>query len=246
MSPAPGRSRSRSPKTSGNFYQDNISVAKAQLAAEVRERIEQWERDGLVQPEELDGPCLSALWSLSRDQQERVLNYVEAEKIFFMAAKSKAGFLIAACQKAKNGSVDVLGIGAVDPWREYLLSIAVAKRATIDLVPEDAWLLHYGTEPVRLGVDVACDPDAVAQFVTLMLPLTSSTLSIKLRLAAMGVKIPVNKMGIRAPVVGFLKDTKSLAFYNIAPCTQLELARKTRGGAARTRDATINFMASSA
>ncbi|KAL7428069.1 hypothetical protein ACHAXM_001120 [Skeletonema potamos] len=42
--------------------------------------------------------------------------------------------------------------------------------------------------------------------------------------------MPINKMQLKHPSAGFLKDTFSLAHYNIGPMTTLELVPKTRGG----------------
>jgi len=42
--------------------------------------------------------------------------------------------------------------------------------------------------------------------------------------------MPINKMQLKHPTAGFLKDTFSLAHYNIGPMATLELVPKTRGG----------------
>jgi hypothetical protein len=42
--------------------------------------------------------------------------------------------------------------------------------------------------------------------------------------------MPMNKMQLKHSQQGFLKDTFSLAHYNIGPMTTLELVPKTRGG----------------
>ena len=94
-----------------------------------------------------------------------VLNYLEGNKMFFLRpnqpfglqfamrhARSKSGYLYSACEKARKGALDERGIGSVDPYREYLLSIA-KPRLRIDLLPEADWLLTsaHAQEALKKG-----------------------------------------------------------------------------------------------
>merc|ERR1712007_196223 len=104
------------------------------------------------------GKALTFLKSLTENMQERVMTYLEHERVFFVNSRSKSGFLYAACDKARHGSLDARGVGLPDPWRSYLLHVATPKRCLIDLKPADSWLQKSGDVPFKIVVDVSADP----------------------------------------------------------------------------------------
>eukprot|EP00435_Cladocopium_sp_Y103_P041437 s252_g11.t1 len=158
------RSRSRSrdgPKDvasaakAGNSEQEIVAVAIKQLPADIRERLEKLFEDqhgrtipqeGLLKEGDLDLRAITVFASLNENLQSRVLNHMDAEteRIYVANARSKSGFLIATCDKAKTGCLDARGLGAIDPWRTALVAMATPKQKLVDLKSEQDWLDEKG------------------------------------------------------------------------------------------------------
>ena len=68
------------------------------------------------------------------------------------------------------------------------------------------------------------------QIVDISLTASSKLKEVKAALKPQLGNMPMNKMQLKHSTAGFLKDTFSLAHYNIGPMTTLELVPKTRGG----------------
>ncbi|CAJ1355215.1 unnamed protein product [Effrenium voratum] len=173
---------------------------------------------------------MSSLVSLKPDLQDRVLTYCENNRIFLLNSRSKSGYLVAACEKARRGALDERGIGTVDPYRDYLLGMARPRRELIDLVPEEEWMQHSDPEAAQLIFDVKADPEIGVSTLRLALKLQHSVRSVKERLAAVGVKIPVQKMRLKEARVGFLRDERTLAYYNLSSGCKMQLVLKRRAG----------------
>jgi len=206
------------------------------LPAETRERLHQLVEDGVIHALDFDVQALGELRSLPHDLQDQVLTHLDAQKVFLMNSRSKNGFLVAMCGKARMGVLDARGFGNEDPWRPYLLAIATPRAPDIQLVPENVWLDRYGHEPARIIVDVSADQGVGVASVEVKFMLSRSVVFVKQRLATIGVNFPIHKMKLRMVPVGFLKDEKTLAFYNARSGTQLQLVYKTRGGVALKKD----------
>ncbi|CAK9024666.1 unnamed protein product [Durusdinium trenchii] len=172
---------------------------------------------------------MTALVGLKPDLQERVLNYCESNKVYLTNARSKAGFLVAACEKARKGALDERGFGAVDPYKEYLLALARPRKAVIDLVPEAEWLQRF-TDAQEVVFNVKADPEIGVSTLRLALQLTHSVRAVKERLIAVGVGMPIHKMRLREANVGYLRDERTLAYYNLSSGSQLHLMPKKRAG----------------
>jgi len=170
-----------------------------------------------------------------------VMNHLEGERIYVANARSKSGFLIAACDKAKTGCLDARGLGAIDPWRSALVAMATPKMEQIELVPEKEWLDQVGTDPLKLTVNVSiCEAEVGMPMVTMELPLTETSAAVKMKLTAMGItSIPVHKMKLLNENVGYLKDRFTLAYYNLMDGASLELQKRGRGGAKLRKDHTV-------
>ena len=140
------------------------------------------------------------------------MNHMENERIYVANARSKSGFLIATCDKAKTGCLDARGLGAIDPWRTALAAMATPKQKLIDLQPEAKWLEEH-PGPIRLNVTGPCvESDLSLPSVSVELPLNETSAALKAKLATMGIKtIPPNKMKLHTEPVGFLKDWLSLS-----------------------------------
>eukprot|EP00435_Cladocopium_sp_Y103_P019884 s840_g4.t2 len=173
--------------------------------------------------------AMSIFSALNPDLQDRVLSYCDSNKIFMTNARSKSGFLVAACEKAKKGSLDARGFGTVDPYKEYLLTIAKPKREWVDLVPEQQWL-EQTTDAQEVIFDVRADPEAGVSAIRLCLQLDRTVRSVKERLAAVGVQMPVQKMKLREASIGYMRDERTLAYYNLKSGSKVQLVAKQRGG----------------
>eukprot|EP00440_Ansanella_granifera_P005237 gb/GFBE01005681.1/.p1 GENE.gb/GFBE01005681.1/~~gb/GFBE01005681.1/.p1 ORF type:complete len:263 (+),score=48.20 gb/GFBE01005681.1/:1-789(+) len=220
--------------------EEQVKLVESVLSDEVRTRLRGYVEEGLVKPGDFDLQAVSNLATLNKDLQERVLTYIDSNKVYLTHSRSKAGFLVSCCEKARRGALDEKGIGAVDPWRDYLLSIARPRPRQIELVPELEWLQRCpGAQEFLL--DVQADPDVGVSVIRVSLQLFHSVLSVKEKLADIGVNIPVQKMRLKEATVGFLRDERTLAFYNLSSGMRLQLVPKRRGGVTRRGDPTEDF-----
>merc|ERR1712048_1228122 len=97
--------------------------------------------------------------------------YWEQERIFFAHSRSKSGFLVSVCDKARQGILDVRGFGTVDPWKVHLLAMATPKRELIELLPENIWIESHGEHPIPFHVDVTIDTQIGVNVITVGVPL---------------------------------------------------------------------------
>jgi hypothetical protein len=166
------------------------------------------------------------------------MTHMENERIYVANARSKSGFLIATCDKAKTGCLDARGLGAIDPWRSALVAMATPKQRMVELEPERDWLDKYGTDAIKLHVNLGVAEKEVGMpRVTVELPLTDTASAVKSKLASMGIEsIPVNKMKLHTEPVGFLKDRYTLAYYNLTDGAELELSVRNRAGVKFRKD----------
>lgn len=237
------RSRGRNEDVSklakdGNSESDIVNVAIKQLPGKIKERLEKLFEEGLLKENDLDLRSITVFASLNEGLQDRVMTHMENERIYVANARSKSGFLIATCDKAKTGCLDARGLGAIDPWRSALVAMATPKQKMIDLEPERDWLDKYGTDPIKLHVNIGIAEKEVGMpRVTVELPLTDTAAAVKSKLASMGIEsIPVNKMKLHTEPVGFLKDRYSLAYYNLNDGVELELSVRARAGVKFRKD----------
>eukprot|EP00746_Dinoflagellata_sp_MGD_P000313 gnl/MRDRNA2_/MRDRNA2_100556_c0_seq1.p1 gnl/MRDRNA2_/MRDRNA2_100556_c0~~gnl/MRDRNA2_/MRDRNA2_100556_c0_seq1.p1 ORF type:complete len:462 (+),score=145.78 gnl/MRDRNA2_/MRDRNA2_100556_c0_seq1:89-1474(+) len=242
-----GRSRSRSRGKDGgdpgpsSAETDVVEVALKQLPGEIYQRLMKLFEEGLLKKGDLDLRSVTVFASLNEGLQGRVMNHLEGERIYVANARSKSGFLIAACDKAKTGCLDARGLGAIDPWRSALVAMATPKIEQVELVPEKEWLDTNGSDPVKITVNVSiCEAEVGMPMVTMELPLTETSAAVKCKLTAMGItSIPVHKMKLLNENVGFLKDRFTLAYYNLMGGAALELQKRGRGGAKLRKDHTV-------
>merc|ERR1712072_391033 len=164
----------------GNSEADIVNVAIKQLPGKIRERLEKLLGEGLLKDNDLDLRSITVFASLNEGLQDRVMTHMENERIYVANARSKSGFLIATCDKAKTGCLDARGLGAIDPWRSALVAMATPKQKMIDLEPERDWLDKYGTDPIKLHVNVGvCEKDVGMRRVTVEVPLDDTAQAIK-------------------------------------------------------------------
>jgi len=222
----------------GNSESDIVNVAIKQLPGKIRDRLEKLFAEGLLKENDLDLRSITVFASLNEGLQDRVMTHMENERIYVANARSKSGFLIATCDKAKTGCLDARGLGAIDPWRSALVAMATPKQKMIDLEPERDWLDKYGTDPIKLHVNIGeCEKEVGMQKVTVEVPLSDTAAAMKGKLAAMGIEsIPVNKMKLHNDTVGYLKDRYPLAYYNLLDGAEFELQKGKRAGVKFRKD----------
>jgi len=224
-------------KDGGSSESDIVSVAIKQLTPKIRERLEKLFTEGMLKENDLDLRSVTVFASLNEGLQDRVMTHMENERIYVANARSKSGFLIATCDKAKTGCLDARGLGAIDPWRSALVAMATPKQKQVELEPEREWIDKKGSEPVKLHINVAAAPEVGQPRVTVEVPLTESSEAVKRKLSSMGVdSIKVNLMKLYTESVGFLKDRFTLAYYNLADGAELELQKRVRGGQVLRKD----------
>jgi hypothetical protein len=222
----------------GNSESDIVNVAIKQLPAKIRERLEKLFEEGLLKENDLDLRSITVFASLNEGLQDRVMTHMENERIYVANARSKSGFLIATCDKAKTGCLDARGLGAIDPWRSALVAMATPKQRMIDLEPERDWLDKYGSDPIKLHVNIgSCEKEVGMPRVTVEVPLSETAAAVKSKLASLGIEsIPVNKMKLHTDPVGFLKDNYTLAYYNLSDGGELDLSNRKRAGVKFRKD----------
>lgn len=217
---------------------DIVSVAIKQLPADIRERLMKLFEEGLLKDNDLDLRSITVFASLNEGLQARVMTYLENERIYVANARSKSGFLIATCDKAKTGCLDARGLGAIDPWRQALFAMSTPKLKIFDLENERDWIDKQGSDPIKLRVNTAmCHDEIDASEVTVEVPLSETSAAVKAKLVAMGIKsIRPNAMRLWVDPIGFLKDRHSLAHYNLVEDCELVLSVCSRGGRRTRRD----------
>lgn len=222
----------------GNSESDIVNVAIKQLPQKIRERLEKLFEEGLLKENDLDLRSITVFASLNEGLQDRVMTHMENERIYVANARSKSGFLIATCDKAKTGCLDARGLGAIDPWRSALVAMATPKQKMIDLEPERDWLDSHSTLPIKLHVNLgSCEKEVGMPRVTVEVPLSETAAAVKSKLASMGIEsVPANKMKLHVEPVGFLKDRYTLAFYNLNDGAELELSVRKRAGVKFRKD----------
>merc|ERR1712151_1409499 len=210
---------------------DIVNVAIKQLPGKIRERLEKLFEEGLLKDNDLDLRSITVFASLNEGLQDRVMTHMENERIYVANARSKSGFLIATCDKAKTGCLDARGLGAIDPWRTALVAMATPKQRQIDLKSERDWLDENDHKDfIKIHVDVSkVESELGVPNVTVELPLTETSAAIKSKLVAMGIKsIPANRMKFHNDTVGFLKDRHSFAFFNFNDGATITISERKR------------------
>jgi len=110
-----------------------------------------------------------------------------------------------------------------------------SKRVRLDepsLVPEDEWLARHGGQvsvKVKMPVIDAPDSQLKGQVISIDLSLSDTVNKIKGQITE-ETGLPAGKQKIQTHSGIFLKDTNSLAYFNVSPDTVLSLTIKERGG----------------
>merc|ERR1719221_1472037 len=165
----------------GSSESDIVNVAIKQLPAKIRERLEKLFEEGLLKDNDLDLRSVTVFASLNEGLQDRVMTHMENERIYVANARSKSGFLIATCDKAKTGCLDARGLGAIDPWRSALVAMATPKMKQADLRSETSWLEEHD-EGAVIKITVNCqsvESEAGVPSITVELPISETSAAVK-------------------------------------------------------------------
>lgn len=201
---------------------------EANLTADVQLRLRRLVEEGLLKQGDFDLESMTQLANLVADLQDRVLTFLDNNRVYLINSRSKSGFLVSACEKARKGALDQKGYGAKDPWRDLLLQIAKPKPPQINLVPEKEWAERL-KGPQEFFIDSSADSVGVPSF-RIWLQLMQTVAEVKDKLADVGLTMPVSKMRVKEATVGFLRDERTLAFYNLRAGSKLLLVLKRRAG----------------
>jgi len=238
------RSRSRSPVADAGGELPVDSAIRA-LPANTSRRLTKLFSDGAMRKTDLDVKSVMILAALQESLQQKVMGHLEAERVFLSNSRSKAGFLVSACEKAKQGALDVRGFGAIDPWKAHLNSKAMGKRTAhssmaINLENEEEFLDRVG-ETAKCAITVDCKKDEGAQESNLAMhvPWTTTIGEIKVALSRMGVSLAPNKIKLHDSMLGFLKNKYTLAYYNLSKEATLTLEKRDRGGRKFKKDQSL-------
>lgn len=108
----------------------------------------------------------------------------------------------------------------------------VEKVGGVSLLSAEEWLKKQGNS-AKVRIKVAKHPNAEwnlqGQEIELSAPLKSTVMKLK-NWITKNTKLPANKQKLQLNAVGFLKDSKTLAFYNVGDGAIISLEVKERGG----------------
>jgi len=197
------------------------------LAEDVRERIMKLYQDGTVRPSDFDRASLDDLKVLRHDLQMKSLEHCEHDRVFLANARSKSGFLVSVCSRAKRGELDPRGFGAQDPWKVILEAMVNDKKRDSTLTEDKDWIDQH-PNPITLKIDVSYTGHA-QNMIDITLKPQDTMLQLKEQLSIKGISWPVSKMKIRLKEAGYLRNERSVAYYNLTNNETLELVLKTRG-----------------
>jgi len=232
---------------------DPVDSAIRALPQSTAKRLIKLFNDGAMRKSDLDVKSVMILAALQEPLQGKVMGHLEGERVFLSNSRSKAGFLVSACEKAKQGALDVRGFGAIDPWKAHLNAKSQGRRQSsyglaIDLKPEEEFLKKLQGIPeddtlpdecdsrVKLTINCKNDPNAGQQTVNLEVPYTSTIEDIKIKLTENGVTWKQNKIKLRDNNLGYLKNPYTLAYYNVKSEINLTIEERDRGGVKFKKD----------
>lgn len=225
-----------------------VKAAIATLPGDTQESINNLFTSSGLSLMDLDVKAIVGLAQLHVALQKKVMQHLEQEKVFLCNSRSKARFLSSACERAKQGALDVRGFGAIDPWKNHLNALAQRVPKEIDLMHEDDWLEKVGKDSeITFVIDCQDDQGLMQKFADgkarYAIPLVETAYTLKKEMERDGATIPVNKMKLleEQKPLGWLKDKHTFAHYNMTPDREVHLLleEKVRGGAGQRRDFSV-------
>ena len=195
------------------------------LANGPREKLERLFEDGTLKTGDLDHKSIMTLQQLSEPLQLKVIEYLQTERLFLANSRSKAGFLVSACDRAKKGELDARGFGALDPWRSALVS-ECTPRIEYGLVSEREWIQNQSKTHISINIEA----DGLSQIFLFDLVRSVSQFKDLIFESMKPQTMTRNRMKLCHPLYGSLRDERSLAFYNLKDQDTLLVRVKQRGG----------------
>ena len=153
-----------------------------------------------------------------------MIEHLEVERLFLTNSRSKAGFLVSACEKAKRGELDARGFGALDPWRSQMKASCVP-RPVINLLPESEWISKQPS-PIKLSITNEATKHSIS------INLTDSIADVKQQYYELltSPSFSISRLKLTHPGYGSLRDDRTPAFYNLSDNEPLTVKLKNRGG----------------
>ena len=87
----------RTPETKPETIEMAMATVR-HLPVAVRQKMQKLYAEGTIRPGDLDSRCILNLQALQEPLQMKVLQHIERDRVFFTNARSKAGFLVGACE----------------------------------------------------------------------------------------------------------------------------------------------------
>lgn len=190
-----------------------------------REKLQKLFEDGTLKIGDLDHKSIMTLQQLTEPLQLKVIDYLQTERLFLANSRSKAGFLVSACDRAKKGELDARGFGALDPWRSSLIS-ECTPRIELDLIPESDWINQLGITEVSIRIEA----EGFSEIFLLDIHALIGTLKDLVYASMKSPSITRSRIKLSHALYGSLRDQRSLAFYNLKGEDTLLVRMKERGG----------------
>jgi hypothetical protein len=160
-----------------------------------------------------------------RINQHKVIEYLQTERLFLFNSRSKAGFLVSACDRAKKGELDARGFGALDPWRAPLQAESLPK-PNFTLVPESEWKSRSDDDKIMLKVEFDGNTHEIS--VGQMEPISS--IKDRVYSCLSSPEFSRSRLKLSHPWYGSLRNERTPAYYNLTEGLSLSIKIKTRGG----------------
>lgn len=192
-----------------------------------REKLEKLYDDGTLKVGDLDHKSIVTLQQLTESLQLKVIEYLEVERLFLANSRSKAGFLVSACDKAKKGELDARGFGALDPWRPQMIA-ECTPRPKINLTRESDWLGNFPDGHV-IQITITSENNSSVSVPVDLAQGVSLTKDSVYR-AIPDPQFSRSRLKLVHPIYGSLRDDRTLAYYNIGDKDSLGVKIKKRGG----------------
>jgi hypothetical protein len=190
-----------------------------------RERMSKLYDDGTLKTGDLDHKSIITLQQLTEPLQLKVIEYLQTERLFLANSRSKAGFLVSACDRAKKGELDARGFGALDPWRAGLIAECMPKVA-INLIPEDDYVQRQDNP--SLNLTIAQDDALFGVRVSFSDSFSIIKDSVYGRLVS--PNFTRSRLKLVHPVYGSVRDDRTPGYYNLTEGETLTVKVKARGG----------------
>lgn len=134
---------------------------------------------------------------------------------------------MSACDRAKKGELDARGFGALDPWRQQLISECVPK-GSFNLKPESEWVGSLGKDAMNLRISQNESECVFPVSVSEPFGLIKDRLFTEVLGSDCG--FTRSRLKLAHSEYGSLRDDRTPSFYNLSDGDELIVKIKVRGG----------------